>query len=508
MQIAIRRRSIIAGLTATIAGVRGAAQAADTVRLTFIHFNDVYRHGPAEQYGGIAELATLIETERARAQGPVFQTFGGDVLSPSIASSVTHGAHMIALLNALGNDIAVLGNHEFDFGSDNAAKQIAASRFPWLGANVLGPDGKPFGGAIATTMRAAGGLKIGFVGILTKLTAILSPQADGVTFADEEAALRAGAAELRRQGADVIVALTHQDLRDDERMAREIAEIDLILGGHDHDPTQMRDTGAPVLKSASDGRWLAVVELAVTRPDAAKKIRAGIHSVGWKLIPNVDIPPSPRIAPFIAEIDANLSEILAQPIATLTAPLDTRAAALRSGEAAFGNLVADALRAHFNADAALINGGALRGDREYKPGTVLTRRDLMTEMPFGNAVVEVEATGAMLRAALEYGVSAEEDKAGRYPQVSGLRFTYAAAAPAGQRVREVWIGDRPLDPERAYRLAITDYLAAGGDGYDVLKTAKTLVNASGGPLLVNVVTESAQKTPALAVSREGRSRAV
>ena len=278
MQIAIRRRSIIAGLTATIAGVRGAAQAADTVRLTFIHFNDVYRHGPAEQYGGIAELATLIETERARAQGPVFQTFGGDVLSPSIASSVTHGAHMIALLNALGTDIAVLGNHEFDFGSDNAAKQIAASRFPWLGANVLGPDGKPFGGAIATTMRAAGGLKIGFVGILTKLTAILSPQADGVTFADEEAALRAGAAELRRQGADVIVALTHQDLRDDERMAREIAEIDLILGGHDHDPTQMRDTGAPVLKSASDGRWLAVVELAVTRPDAAKKIRAGIHS--------------------------------------------------------------------------------------------------------------------------------------------------------------------------------------------------------------------------------------
>lgn len=505
----MKRRTVLGGLAgATALGAAGSAAAADTVTLTFLHFNDVYRHGPAGGFGGLAEMATLIEEERARAPGPVFQTFGGDVLSPSIASSVTHGAHMIELLNAMGTDLAVVGNHEFDFGSGTAAARIAEARFPWLGANVRGADGQPFGTLVASVTRDAAGLRVGFVGVLTRDTARLCPHADGVTFTDEAAALRAGAAALRRAGADVVVAMTHQDLEADIRMARSVEGIDLILGGHDHEPTGMQNApGVPVLKSASDARWLAVAVLRVTRPDPAAGTPALVRSVGWKLVPNVDVLPHPRIAAVAEAINARTEGVLAQPLARLDAPLDSRTATVRTGEAALGNLVADALRGYFKADIGLINGGGLRGDRLYPAGHVLSRRDLIGEMPFGNVVEELEVSGAMLLQLLEYGVSGVEEGAGRFPQVSGLAFGFDPAAPRGRRLGAVLAGGVRVEPGRLYRLATTDYLAAGGDGYDMLQAARVLVDSSGGPLLVNVVAEAVQDAGRVDAALEGRAKA-
>ena len=501
----VRRRTVLGGLAAAAGAGAVPAAAADVVTLTFLHFNDVYRHGPDHGFGGLAEMATLIDQERAQAPGPVFQTFGGDVLSPSIASSVTHGAHMIELLGALGTDLAVAGNHEFDFGSENAAARMAEARFPWLGANVLGADGRPFGPLAATLLREAGGLQVGFVGVLTRDTARLCPHADGVTFTDEAAALAEGAAGLRAAGADIVVAMTHQDLEADIRMARSVPGIDLVLGGHDHEPAELQNApGVPVLKSASDARWLAVAVLRVTRPgpDAPARVR----SVGWKLVPNVDVAPSPRIAPLVEAIDRRMDGVLAQPLARLAAPLDSRTATVRTGEAALGNLVADALRAYFRAEIGLVNGGGLRGDRLYPAGHVLSRRDLIGEMPFGNAVEELEVSGAVLLLALEHGLSGVQEGAGRFPQVSGLRFSYDPAAPAGRRLGPVLVGGARVDPARRYSLATTDYLAAGGDGYDMLKPATVLVDASGGPLLVNVVAEAALAAGTLDAAPDGRAK--
>ena len=506
----IRRRVVLGGLgSAAVAGSAPGAGIPDTVPLLFLHLNDIYRYAPEGRYGGLAEMATLIETERAAAKGPVFQTFGGDLISPSLTSSVTHGAHMIQFMDALGTDVAVLGNHEFDFGSEVAKKRIAESRFPWLGANVRSPDGQLFGGAVATVMREADGLRVGFVGVLTRETAQLAPQAEGVVFTSEEDALRSGAAALRRDGADIVVALTHQVLAADLRMASAIGEIDLFLGGHDHEPSELQyPPGAAVIKAASDARWLAVAQLRVTRPDRAQGRAAHVRSLGWKLVPNVDIPPSPRIVPMVVAIEARLAGILAVPLAALHTPLDSRTTTVRTGEAAIGDLVADALRGYFKADVALMNGGGLRGDRVYAAGHVLTRRDLLTEMPFGNVVEKLAVTGATLRAALENGVSGLEQRAGRFPQVSGLAFTFDPAFPAGRRVGTILVGDQKLVPERIYTLATTDYLAAGGDGYTMLAAAKVLVNASGGPLLVNVVAEAISAAGSVSIVPSGRSRLV
>lgn len=503
------RRGLLRGTAA--AGVvmalsrGGAAQpAAGPVELTFLHVNDVYQHAPRDGRGGLAELATLLDRERAAARGPVFFTFGGDLISPSLASSETKGRHMIDLFNALGPDVAVLGNHEFDFGPDIAAQRIAESAFPWLGANVTGTDGRPFGTTQATLLRAASGLSVGFAGVLTAETARLA-RAPGVTFGPALPALRQAVAALRRQGASLIVALTHLGLAEDREVAREVAGVDLVLGGHDHEAVSLQEGNVLIVKAGSDAHWLAKVRL-VVQPPAEPGERARVRSMGWEFIPNVGVEPSPRLVPLVAAVEAALDRTLSQPLARLGAPLDSRVTTVRTREAAIGNLVADALRAHFGAEIALINGGGFRGNREYPAGYTFTRRDLLTEMPFGNSVTLLDVSGAELRQALENGFSEVEHAAGRFPQVSGLTVVFNPGARAGSRVTRLLVGRVPVEPGRRYTLATTDYLAGGGDGYNVLRGARVRVDGSGGPLLVNVVAEALARSGATAAV-EGRIRA-
>jgi 5'-nucleotidase / UDP-sugar diphosphatase len=148
----------------------------------------------------------------------------------------------------------------------------------------------------------------------------------------------------------------------------------------------------------------------------------------------------------VARWEATLDQELGQVVGVAEVELDTRRAKVRSEETSFGALVADALRSATGGDLALTNGGGIRGDRTYPIGTKLTRKDILTELPFGNVTVLTAITGSDLLAALENGVSQVEDGAGRFPQVSGMSFNYDAGRPPGSRVVEVTVGGAPLDP--------------------------------------------------------------
>ena len=138
---------------------------------------------------------------------------------------------------------------------------------------------------------------------------------------------------------------------------------------------------------------------------------------------------------------------------------------MRSKEATIGNLIADAMLQGVDADIAIANGGGIRAKKIYAPGTMITRRDIQTELPFGNVVVKLGLKGSQIWEALENGVSQVEQNAGRFPQVSGMSFTWNPKAEVGSRVVSVEIGGRPLSKGKTYTVATNDYLANGGDGY-------------------------------------------
>jgi 5'-nucleotidase / UDP-sugar diphosphatase len=496
----------IGGMALAIGGAllllfAGAAWA-EPVTITFLHTNDVYEIAPVGGQGGLAELGTLLKQERARSEHSV-TTFGGDLISPSVLSGLTKGTQMIDLMGRLGVDIAVLGNHEFDYGPEVLAEQIRASSFPWLGTNVLGADGKPVAGTVETKMIDVAGYKIGFFGLLTPETDVLSSPGPGITFAQVVETAAAAVENLRAAGADLIVALTHENLADDRELVRRVQGIDLILGGHDHDPMTIYEGGTLIVKAGHDADYLAAIDLRVDRVEKRGKEVVEVLPT-WRYLSTAGVKPDPEIQAAIDQYQAKLDQELGQPVGITTVLLDSRRSTVRVAESNLGDLIADAIRAGVGAEVALTNGGGIRGDRTYDPGTLLTRKDILTELPFGNVAMLIELSGADLLAALENGVSQVEDKAGRFPQVSGMDFTFDASKPPGSRVVEVKIAGEPLDPDRTYRVATNDYIFGGGDGYTALGKGKAIIDASAATLMATMVMDYIAAKGTVAPAVEGR----
>ncbi|MEO5339698.1 MAG: bifunctional metallophosphatase/5'-nucleotidase [Magnetococcus sp. MYC-9] len=509
--VAFRRRSVWAAVLAGGLLLFGVATswAERLSRITLLHFNDIYEIAPQREIGGFAPLMTLIEQERQRYPHTLL-TFGGDLLSPSVISYLTQGREMITLSNALGIDLAVLGNHEFDFGPVVLAKRIQESRFKWLASNVQVAGGQPFPGTLQTAIRAMDGVQVGFIGLLTQSTASLANVEGQVVFVDPIATAKQLIPQLKQQGAEVIVALTHQSLAEDEALARGVEDLDIILGGHDHDVTVRNIGKSWILKAASDGHHLVVADLTIIRPNAGEKGKSHI-------IPNLHqlstfrMAAHPLLQTLVEEVDGRLRGDLGRVLGQTATELDSRESTVRERESAMGNLFADAIQAETKADAVLFNGGSLRGNRLYAAGTSLTYGDIFRESPFGNTVVLLEVSEETLWQALEHGLSLLGQGAGRFPQVAGLSCRYDPKRPPGSRILSVQLGRKgqeslPLqrNGQRMVRLGTNDYLARGGDGYRMLVGARSLINAEAGKLFSMVVMEYLQQHPSVAQRVEGR----
>jgi 2',3'-cyclic-nucleotide 2'-phosphodiesterase (5'-nucleotidase family) len=470
--------------------------------LTLLTVNDVYEITPVQGKGGLAELMTLLRAERATATHHL-TTVNGDFLSPSIMSALLKGAQMVTLFNAMGVDAVVFGNHEFDFGPEVTQQRMSEAQFIWLGTNVLGPDGKPFGGALATMTRQVGDLTIGLFGLLTPETARLSSPGPTVTFTPLVPTAQTAVAALRQAGADVIIALTHLSMAEDRVLAQQVPGISVILGGHDHEPITWYEGETLIFKAGSDAHYLGRIDLAMEKKGTEKGPRVTV-TPSWRMLANRGVPPEPGVAAEVARYTATLDQELSQPVGQTRTALDSQTAEVRTRETTMGNLVAEALRETLQADVALVNGGGIRGNRLYEAGMTLTRRDILQELPFGNPAVLVELSGADLLAALENGVSQVEHKAGRFPQVTGLRLTYNPGKPAGSRVLDVQVGDKTLDRTATYRVATSDFLLKGGDGYSSLRQGKVLIDASGGTLIATIVMRYITTQGSVAPQVDGR----
>jgi 5'-nucleotidase len=286
---------------------------------------------------------------------------------------------------------------------------------------------------------------------------------------------------------------------EDKRVAR-CADIDVIIGGHEHTLLESASGGAPIFKMTSDARELGKIDLNIS------KATGRVESIDWQVIPvTKETKDDPAFA-VVATKYARLMPDLTAVVGRTSVPLDARGAANRIRETNVGNLVADAFRKATAADAALINGGSIRADALIRPG-VLTMRDVLSILPFKNKIVKLEVTGATLRKAIEHGVasSAEDAEPGRFPQVSGIQFSFDASRARGSRIVDIKINGRPLDDLKKYTLATNSFLYVdSGDGYAMLKDSKPLITPANGPLDSDVLKRAISSVRAIAPKVEGR----
>jgi 5'-nucleotidase / UDP-sugar diphosphatase len=485
----LSRRQTLASLLAAGAGIaapaaRAASAAGFPARVSFLLVNDVYRiEDNKDGRGGMARFAAAVKAERARALAEgrhLVCVHAGDTLSPSLLSSFDQGAHMIDLFNDVGLDVFVPGNHEFDFGKDIYFERMGEARFPIVAVNLKGSDGAPPPHHQERLLIEADGLKLALIGAAYEATASASRPGD-LAFEPTIPAVLAGAKSARAAGADLVIAIVHADKATGAALMNAHA-VDLILSGHNHDLHIDFDGRTAFVESEQDANYVTVVDIEFA-PGKGGANRSPSWWPDFRVLDTAKIDPDPSMLAKVRAYQAGLAKRFDVEIATLAAPLDSRTEAVRSGESAIGNLIADALRAVAQADIAIVNGGGIRGDKIYPAGTKLLKRDILDELPFGNKTMLTIVPGKAILAALENGFSQIERLSGRFPQVSGLSVVADPAAAPGARVKTVVVDGEALDIAHDYKLATDDFMALGGDGYGML-AGKTHVSADSGTRLV------------------------
>jgi len=506
MRASLRLALILALLPVASLGSQRPEPPKKTV--TILQLNDVYQISPVDRgkRGGMARVSTLQKQIRGQSPNTLF-LLAGDFISPSVASRFFKGEQMVATLNGAGLDIATLGNHEFDFGSDVLLDRMKESRFAYTIANVIDKKTrKPFGGAHPYIIREVGGVRVGIFGLLLAETATMSNPGPSVRFDDPIVTGKRMASLLRRQGVDIVIALTHLPMRDDKRLAS-AADIDLIVGGHEHELLESMSGGTPILKMGSDARNLGRIDFnLVARGRRVAKGRApryAVESIDWQAVPVTDATKDdPEVASVVARYEKQLNDSLGEIVGNTTVALEARAAVVRREESNLGNFLGDIYREALGSDLALVNSGSIRSDATYGPGEI-TKKDIMTILPFENSLVKVRITGAHLKRLLENGVSVAGEEDGRFPQVSGMKFEYDGSKPVGSRVTRIEINGAEADPSKTYTLALSAYVLGGGDGYD-FKGAEVIVTPENGPVEPDVVMEAIRKRGTISPRVEGR----
>ncbi|XP_050673104.1 snake venom 5'-nucleotidase isoform X2 [Leptidea sinapis] len=437
-----------------------------------IHFNDVYnieQTTSTEPVGGALRFSTAVKA--LHHLNPLV-LFSGDAFSPSMLSTFTKGEQMVPVLNEIGTHCAVFGNHDFDFGLDVLSGLVAQCSFPWLMSNVIDNEtGRPLGDGKITHALICNGHKIGLIGLVEQewLETLATINPEEVTFIDFQQAGAKLASQLKQEGCEYVIALTHMRTPNDVKLAESTNDIDLILGGHDHVYEILEVNNKYIVKSGTDFRQFSKININFS----GESPRVDISDVKINSSIAEDLVLKGKVEKYSAMIEGKMDEVLGK----FCVPLEGRFSCIRKQECNLGNWVCDVLLAATGADLLLLNSGTFRSDQVHPAGD-FTLRDLSTIIPMRDPLVVVEASGDVILQVLENSVSKYPSLEGRFPQVAGVSFAFDPCQPPGSRVagQVVKIGDEYLQREQKYRLAIKQYLHAGNDGFTMLPDCPVLVS--------------------------------
>jgi 5'-nucleotidase / UDP-sugar diphosphatase len=491
-------RAVFLGTVLTAAASPQAL--AESVKITLLGVGDVYNFAGRPTRGGLARLNAVARAEKAANPNTLY-LFDGDMLSPSLLSGLDKGENMIALSNIVPFDLAVPGNHEYDFGPENFAAMAKKSNYPWAAINITTEDGKPPEGLGGVMTKEFQGVKLALIPVAQDTSPEVASTGT-LRFANTSTSAIFAAKEARKAGADIVVGVVQAPFSQDMEMVQSKA-FDVILSGDDHELGMRYNGVTAYVETSTEANYLVPIDLNVTVEE-----KDGKRTVKWepafRFIDTANVTPDPETQTKVDEFQKMLDSELNVVIGKTEGPLDSRRNIVRTQEAAIGNLIADAMKEAVGGDIAITNGGGIRADKEYAAGSDITRRDVLSELPFGNVTVLTEVTGQQIWDALENGFSKIEDGAGRFPQVSGLKVVADKSKPAGSRVVSVEANGKALDKAATYKLATNDYMLEGGDGFTALKGGKVLVDARGGKLIANDVMVLVKKLGTVTAKVEGR----
>ncbi|MEJ2743486.1 MAG: bifunctional metallophosphatase/5'-nucleotidase, partial [Gammaproteobacteria bacterium] len=431
---------------------------AKVVNITLVQANDVYEMNPVNggQYGGLARLQTLIK--RLNTENPnTYTLLAGDLLSPSAIGTAKvngerlNGKQMVATFNAMEWDFMTFGNHEFDNGREALVDSLKQAKFKIFSSNVLdATTGLPFKNTSETVVFEVEGIKIGMVGVT-----LPSLAKDFITINDPMSTAQKAATQLKeKENVDVLIMLTHQDLEKDVQFAEQIPEIDLILGGHEHENAYLRRGPhfTPIAKADANARSVYIHNLAYDTRTKSLTINSHLQIIDSRF--HEDPAIKKVVDAWVNKAFEAFREDGFEPeqlVAVTDVPLDGLEASVRGGDTHLTSLVAkSALSAYPGSDVSLFNAGSIRIDDILPAGNV-TQYDVIRILPFGGDYSQVSMPGDILEKALDAGEQ-NRGKGG---------FLHHANV---NKSRAKWtVKGIPLDPKANYVVSISSFLIERGD---------------------------------------------
>lgn len=435
-------------------------------------------------FGGVGRLATKLWERRGELEDEganVITLDAGDQFMGSLFYTTYKGKAEVEFMNTIGFDVMAVGNHEFDDGPDVLADFVEMAEFPVISGNtVIGEEERLAGLVEEWAVLEVNGEKIGILSVLTPNTAVIASPGPNISFEDEIEYLQDAVSRLRsEEGVDKVILLSHVGFVRDQEIAAAVEGIAAIIGGHSHTllSNEVDDTPAyativenpagkavPIVQAYAYSKYLG--DLALTFDDEGYVAEA----TGDTILLDASVEPDPGIEERVAALSGPIEEMTRTPVAEVAADIDGSRESCRARECEMGNLVADAMLAR-TADQgmtiAIQNGGGLRASIGAGTATV---GDVLTVLPFQNTIATMHLSGADIVASLEAAVSGIEEGAGKFPQVSGLRYSFdKSVAPNEGRIQSVevmqageWV---PIDESETYGVVTNDFMRKGGDGY-------------------------------------------
>ncbi len=436
-------------------------------KIVIVHTNDL--HGNIEpdskNRGGLTRIASLIKKIRTENPGKVLYFDCGDVAQGTPVSNLFHGEPMYKALSYMAPVAGTLGNHEYDWGMDVQKKMLSNAKYPILVANVVNSKGQnPYKPYMITKIN---GIKIGVIGLIAQDIPALVKKGNtaDLKFLDPAETCLKYIPKMYKDGAEMIVAVSHCGVDADKITAEKVPAIDLIVGGHSHTKLDKAiNVGGHtwIVQADHYGRYLGQIEMHVS-PYNGK-----VYDFNYKLIPvdkNCTIEADPTVAAIAKQYNDQVRPLMEKVVGSLKDDLSISNAEGQY-DSSLGNAICDAMRIESGADVAAYNWGGIRLENisagEVKLDT------LFRLLPFDDPVVVIKIKGKDLLDLFTQSIRMTETGP---LQASGVEMV---ADGNTKEVISLKVNGKDVDPEAEYTVATTEFLSKGGDNYSALGRGKTI----------------------------------